>query len=430
MTLQYENNTFRELIERYSTWDELSKYLESEEGGLFRIVDKNDKGYCLIRYEKGVSKMSLPHSKWFRSVVWNTQLNRPICIAPPKACIYEFPYKTIKGIEDSGVICQEFLEGFMINCFRVVGDDTLYITSRSKLDATGKFYSEKTFRELFLEAFMNTKECPVYSETVVQFNSNDIQSPDSSKNEIAVFYSFLVQHKEHRIVKKNDSNRVFVVQTGIVYDDGRIQINDNPDNEININLKQNVFKGSYAQAVSDTQIGSEVTGVMQISEVQKSINKFLLTKDWQYQGVVFKDNNGNRWRFRSDKYNYVKGLRGNSSSIIDRYAQIFSQNLINEYLQYYTEDTMAMTVQFLYINYITGMLHDLYVDLHITKTKNINDIDKMLQPHMYRIHGIYLSQLRPNGKKVTPQDIVLYLHKQPWQRIAQLLKEYSKIVIN
>jgi hypothetical protein len=423
MTLQYENNIFKELIEKYPTWDELSKYLESEDGGLFRIVDNNDKGFCLIRYEKGVSTMSLPHSKWFRSVVWNTQTNRPMCIAPPKACTDEFSYKTIKEIENAGVICQEFLEGFMINCFRVAGDDTLYITSRSKLDATGKFYSEKSFRELFLEAFMNTKECPVYSDTVVQFNSSDIRSPNPSKNETAVFYSFLVQHKEHRIVKKNDSNRVFVVQTGIVYDDGKIEINDDPDSEININLKQNVFKGSYAQVASEQ---SET----QISEVQQSINKYLLNKDWQYQGVVFKDNKGNRWRFRSDKYNYVKALRGNSSSIIDRYAHIYSQNLLSEYLTYYTEDTMDMTVQFLYINYINVMLYNLYVDVHITKTKIATDIDKMLQPHLYRIHGIYLSQLRPNGKKITSQDIVLYLHKQPWQRIAQLLKEYSKRMIN
>lgn len=424
MALQYENNTFKELIEKYPTWDELSKYLESEEGGLFRIIDKNDKGFCLIRYEKGISKMSLPHSKWFRSVVWNTQINRPMCMAPPKASTDEFPYKTIKEIENAGVICQEFLEGFMINCFRIVGDDTLYITSRSKLDATGKFYSEKSFRELFLEAFMNTKDCPVYSDTVVQFNSSDIRSPNPSKNEIAIYSSFLVQHKEHRIVKKNDSNRVFVVQTGIVYDDGRVEINDNPDSEININLNHNVFKGSYAQAVSDAQ------NVSDVSEVQKSISKFLMTKDWQYQGVVFKDNKGNRWRFRSDKYNYVKTLRGNSSNVVDRYAQIYSQNLINEYLQYYTEDTMVMTVQFLYINYITSILYSLYVDVHITKTKNATDVDKILQPHLYRIHGIYLSQLRSNNKKVTPQEIVLYLHKQPWQRIAQLLKEYSKMVIN
>jgi hypothetical protein len=141
MLINYQNNVFKGLIERYSTWDELHTYLESEEGGLFRIVDKNEEnGFCLIRYEKGTSKMDLPHNKWFRSVVWNTKTNRPVCVAPPKAATHELSFKTFKEVTDEGVVCQELLDGFMINCFRIAGDKTLHITSRSKLNAAGKFY--------------------------------------------------------------------------------------------------------------------------------------------------------------------------------------------------------------------------------------------------------------------------------------------------
>ena len=211
MPLNYQNNVFKELVEKYSTWDDMRKYLESEDGGLFRIADKNeDTGYSLIRYEKGSSKMDLPHSKWFRSVVWNTKTNRPVCVAPPKASAQEFSFKTLKELSDAGIVCQELLDGFMINCFRVAGDKTLHITSRSKLNAAGKFYSDKSFRELFMEAYMNTSECPHYSETIIQDNSSDIHSPDSSKGEVAVFYSFLVQHKEHRIVKSIQNTNCIV----------------------------------------------------------------------------------------------------------------------------------------------------------------------------------------------------------------------------
>ena len=132
--------------------------------------------------------MDLPHSKWFRSVVWNTKTNRPVCVAPPKASTEEFPYKTLKEATDAGIVCQELLEGFMINCFKVVGDETLHITSRSKLNAAGKFYSEKSFRELFME-------------TYEQNGHINIPSPETSINQVSVFSSFLVQHKEHRIVK-------------------------------------------------------------------------------------------------------------------------------------------------------------------------------------------------------------------------------------
>ena len=49
---------------------------------------------------------------------------------------------------------EEFLEGFMINCFHLAGETSLFITSRSKLDASGHFYSEKSFRQLFVEAYL------------------------------------------------------------------------------------------------------------------------------------------------------------------------------------------------------------------------------------------------------------------------------------
>jgi hypothetical protein len=424
MALNYQNNVFKELIERYSTWDDMRKYLESEEGGLFRIADKNDEsGFCIIRQEKGTSKMELPHSKWFRSVVWNTKTNRPVCVAPPKASSQEFSFKTLKEISDAGVVCQELLDGFMINCFRVVGDQTLHITSRSKLNAAGKFYSEKSFRELFTEAYMNTSECPNYSETIIQDNSSDITSPDSSKGEVAVFYSFLVQHKEHRIVKNIEENRVFVVHRGVVFEDGRVDIEDSPstfkgrDNIENITITQKQVKGSYAQ------IAARVADTEEQTEVQKWIKNLLQEKDWQFQGVVFKDSFGNRWRFRSEKYSAVKALRGNSPTIRERFAQLYSQNLIYKYIEYYQDEMLPMTVHLMFMNGIIKMLYDYYVDLHITKVKKAEEIDKMYLPHLYSIHGLYLSQLRPEGKKVNLAEITLYLHKQPWQRISFLIKK-------
>ena len=273
MTQYYQNIVFKELIEKYSTWDDMRKYLESEDGGLFRIADKNDdSGFSLIRYEKGTSKMDLPHSKWFRSVVWNTKTNQPVCVSPPKAAAQEFSFKTVKELSDAGIVCQELLDGFMINCFRVVGDKTLHITSRSKLNAAGKFYSDKTFRELFMEAYMNTSQCPHYSETIIQDNSSDIVSPDSSKGEVAVFYSFLVQHKEHRIVKNNENNRVYVIHKGVVYEDGHVEFEDSPSmfkEQSNIeSISLETKQVSQVSGVSYAQMASRVPDNDEQSEVQ------------------------------------------------------------------------------------------------------------------------------------------------------------------
>lgn len=424
MSHHLEVSVFKDLIEKYPSWDELQKFLESSEGGLFRVSDKNENGFCLIRYEKGTTKMDLPHSKWFRSVVWDMNNNKPVCVAPPKAATQEFPFKTLKEITDAEVVCQELLEGFMINCFRVVGSEELHITSRSKLNAAGKFYSEKSFRELFMEAYMNTTESPHYSETIIQDNSQHMTPPDSSKNEIATFYSFLVQHKEHRIVKPIEKNRVYLIHTGMVYDDGRVEILDSPTtvkeqpNIENIKLEHKVLKGSYAKIAAQA---NELTD--EVSEVQKWIKRQLLDADWTFQGLVFKDKDGNRWRFRSERYSAVKALRGNSPTIRERFAQLYSQNLIHKYLEYYSDEMLPMTVHLIFMNSIIKMLYDFYVDLHITKVKKAEDIDKMYLPHLYTIHSIYLTQLRPEGKKVNINEITMYLHKQPWQRISFLIKK-------
>lgn len=404
-------NTFKDLIQTYSNWEDLQGFLESNEGGLFRIADKDENGLCLIRYEKGITKMDLPHSKWFRSVVWNTKTNTPVCVAPPKASSIDFSYNSLKDMSDTGVVCQELLDGFMINCFKLVDDETLHITSRSKLNAAGKFYSQKSFRELFMEAYMNT------------LNDKSIQltSPDSSKKEIATFYSFLVQHTEHRIVSPINKNIVYLIHSGTVYEDGNVVIEDTPKFETkvpDIIIEPFKAKGSYAQiAASSISLDSEQ------NEVQKWIKLQISEMDWKFQGLVFKDKEGNRWRFRSEKYAAVKALRGNNPNIVERFAQLYTQNLIHKYLEYYEDDVIAMSVHVIFVDAIIKIMYDNYVNLHITKSLTVEQIDKLFLPHLYSIHGIYLSQLRPNGKKVNHEEIRQYLHKQPWQRIAFIIKK-------
>ena len=429
MPIQFETNVFKDLVTQYPSWEELQKYLESPEGGLFRVVDNTDDGkFCLIRYEKGTSKMDLPHSKWFRSVVWNTKTNRPVCVAPAKASAQDFPFKSLKDMSDAGIMCQELLDGFMINCFKVVDDETFHITSRSKLNAAGKFYSNKSFRELFEEAYVNTNNTRADSETLGQDIYQDIRSPNGS--EVAVFYSFLVQHVEHRNVKPIKSNRVYLVHRGVVYDDGRIDFEDSPEMVRGVSNIENIPlvpveqpKSSYAQIVATENVVVDDD----FTEVKKWTKKQLVDRDWSFQGLVFKDNVGNRWRYRSEKYSAVKTLRGNSPNIIERFAQLYTQSLIVRYLEYYPEDKKLIVEHMKFMDIIIKFLYDNYVNLHITKVVTADTVDKMYLPHLYSIHGIYLNQLKPNGKKVNFYEIKEYLHKQPWQRIVFLIKKLPKV---
>lgn len=396
MSLHYTNNVFKELIQKYQSWTDLETFLESPEGGEF-CINKSENGLCIIRYEKNVTNMKLPHSRWFRSVVWNMTTNRPVCVAPPKANLDEIPYTTFKECEEAGIICQELLDGFMINCFRISGDSNVYVATRSKLGGTGKFYSKMTFNELFRDALLNT----------VSVDLGALLQPVG--NESACFCCFLVQHKENRIVTKINDNRVFLIHSGAIFEDGSAEITDGHKEFGGMDNIPNL-------------IGA-IPSIRPCDDVKTWIKHVMSEKTWEFQGLVFKDASGNRWRYRSEKYSAIKSLRGNSPIERDRFAQLYTQNLLEKYCEYYPEEHFVMTLHTMFLNAIIEMLYEFYVNIHVIRTRSSSDVDKMYLPHLYNIHGIFLSQLRPAGKIVTVEDIQIYMHSLPWQRISFLLKK-------
>ena len=404
MSFSYRNNVFAELIRLYSTWQALKSFLESEEGGSFRVVDQDESDLCIIRYEKGVSNMNLPHSRWFRSVVWNTETNRPVCISPPKAMTTELPVQTTQQAIETGMVCQELLDGFMINCFTLAGEKTLHICSRSKLNASGRFYSSKSFRELFIEAHTGwiMKEGNSL-EWLIQEESQKWDQPDPEKKEIAYGYSFLVQHTEHRIVKPISENRAFLIHKTIVYEDGSVQFEEN----------HSTFR--FRDNLRSIPIGGADE---KITYLQTWIQTTLEEQPWTFQGLVVKDKDGNRWRFRSNAYSMVKSLRGNAAYLLDRFIPLYQRNVVPYYISYYPEDQNTMEFYTVFLNHMIQYLHGLYMDVHVQRTTPIQQIDRMYHPHLYALHGIYLSRKKP----ITANDVYEYLRLQPWQRIAFLLR--------
>jgi hypothetical protein len=388
--INYILDIYKKLIDKYSSWDELKCFLEGPDGGILKITDVSDNGFCIIRYDKLVSNFGLEHVRWFRSVVWDTIKNRPICIAPPKASAVEFAYKSFEEIA-SDIFCEEQLDGFMINCYRTIDNDTC-ITSRSRFNATGKFYSNKALKELFHESYTDT------------YNTNDYSTYNikaSTGSEISNFKSYLVQHSDHRIVSKTE-NKVYNIMSGTIYQDGIVILTE--------------------ERLETYTIKTPSTG-----SINEYIDILFSEKDWQFQGVVFKDSCGNRWRFRSDKYKMIRQLRGNSNNPSMRFSQLYQQNLINKYLEYYPEDKGYFDVCYIYLYIAVHKLYSQYIDLHVRKIIMISDIDRLYHPHLYSLHGYYLANLRNNGKKLSREDIGVYLHSLPWQRLFFLLNNCHKV---
>lgn len=407
----YGQKIFEELIYKYPTWSELESYLESEEGGLFRILDKKE-DLCMIRYDKSISspKTDLPHYRWFRSVVWDMKLNQPVCVAPPKTSINEFSYDTVNDALNGGIVCEELMDGFMINCFRRLNDPNIYITSRSKLDAAGHFYSSKSFRTLFMESYLQQKNEDIINEdTLMTHLRKDLLDPNGEMGERSICYSFLVRHKDHRVVSDISQNRIYHIQTAILFDKGYMSIEEHFKEYKNY---PNLF--SY--------FTSDMSNEMKEMKVKDWMKYMFGEKSWTFYGFVCKDGKGNRWRFRSDKYMAVKSLRGNLALPIDRFSYLHQQNLITTYLEYFPEDKQLFTTcsDYLY-NHLYSNLVYIYHLVHTHKQLSIDLIKNEWRPHLYALHGIYLTKLRPNYQKVSIEDVRSYLLKLPWQRLSSLL---------
>jgi len=401
MAFSYDLSVFSTLRETYPTWESFRAYMESEEGGGFRVVEEHSSGLCLLRYEKGVSSMTLPHAPWCRSILWDRATHLPVSIAPPKACGEAIPYATMGDAMKAGA-CQEMIDGWMIQAFRRVGDPTLYLASRSHLHATGTFYSPRSFRELFLESYMGSTGTVQVMEETLQADPF-FESPCVEKGEMAVFYSFLVQHKDHRVVSAIKENRAILIHKGVVHATGLVTMTDDP---------LSVMGLSQAVGVDPTTSFASWNAI------------HVDALSWENQGIVWKDRTGRRWRYRSPAYELVRSLRGNHASAVDRYAQLYTQNLTHTYLQYFFEDSVPFSFFRALLQRMSKEIFQAYMDVHVYRNITRDKVLALYHPHLYQLHHIYRTQLRPMDGRMNSVTLQKYLYSLPWQRVSFLLRQH------
>jgi hypothetical protein len=313
-------------------------------------------------------------------------LNRPVSVAPPKVSKV-FPYQTCQEAVGAGLFCQEFYDGFMINCF--THDGKLMVTSRSKLNATGHFYSSKSFYELFQESYKG----------------------DLTDSATSVSYSFLVQHQEHRVVTPITENRTYAVHKATFMDDGSFYVDDH--------LEEFQGRVNIPSIIMDPTM-----------QVDQWVNYYLSNKSWEFQGIVLKDLNGNRWRFRNPLYTYVKELRGNCASHIERFAQLYVQNRIKTYLEYYPLESFTFLCNNVFMNMIHQTVYNYYVQVHITKKSTMNDVERVYRRHVYQLHKYYVNVLRSHRRKITFNEVSTYFFNLPWHNIAYLVRNMQDSYFN
>ena len=353
---------FRDLCAKYPTWSDLRPALLA--AGLLVVAEDTMPGRVIVRYDK--TKAVGPELRWWRSVVWNTETNRPVCIAPPKTSAEPLP----TGME--GLVAQEYLDGFMINAWTEGAEVAL--ATRSCIGATGTFYSKKSFAALFKE---------IIGAAGVPLAGLVGAGADAASG----FASFHCQHPEHRVVTPVAQMGAWRIYRGEVAADGSVVIEE------------------------------DIAGPLAVPAAVATPSP----PPWQSQGVIYRDGAGGRWRVRNPAYQMVRSLRGNDLRADIRFVRLWQQKLLDTYLCYYPEEAATYQALIKRLDYIVGVLYTMYVGVHIKKIMKLDGIDPMWRPHVYALHGHYMSTLKPAGVFVRRKDVAEYLERLPWQRLVFML---------
>jgi hypothetical protein len=350
-------NTFSSLCETYPTWEVLSAYLQSEAGGKLRIISYPAEQKSIVRYVKGVSDMSLAHVRMFRSVVWDTVKNRPICVAPVKAEPRQ------DAIPEGSYWVSEFVDGVMMNVFRDASGQTQIVT-RTNLGAHNRFYGDRSFAELFKEATPNT----ISWDNILQPNQ---------------FLSVVIQHPEHTTVANFRQCRIYVTQVGEVEANGKIKIHISPD-----------------------FWPTTIRGFAPFNYSNYCIEAPPVFRSYKFKGYVVQTTNMyTRFRIVNPDYEKVRALIGNESNVAQRFLRLRKEGKVKEYLTYFHEQSKEMWEFEQTFRQKTHELYEAYCEVNKTKTKTMKDIPIPFRTHVYELQGEYLKSLPKPGQDIKPVPI-------------------------
>lgn len=382
--------TFQTWVQNYPSWADLKAYLETV-GVSIREFESSP--YAVVRYVKGKTDFEkTPELVWARSVVWDMNRHRPVCVAPRKASSGQPPFK-------KQVQYENFVDGSMINVFATLNSNTNSVeymcASRSQLNASGTFYSEKTFQTMFMEALTEKKIATL----------KDLFGPSDMPNSEypSFFLSFVLQHPEHRVVERVKRPNVFLVQTGRVKSTGEVEF-----------LAKNPFLERMMLVSTPIEFEDEKSFFDWFREQAYQ-------RGWTWQGYVFKDGEGNRWRIRNNTYKILRSLRGSEAGADLRFLRLRYDGKVSDYLKHYHEDRQTFWNFEQKLRKETRAVYDAYVEVHKAHAKKLGDLENPIRTAVYLLHSHYLKDLRPQNQHVSLATAIELVNSMPHWQQAQFL---------
>ncbi len=363
------NKTYCELIKNYPTSEALIAYLRSAEGGYLVVRDdmmSPDDPLVVIRYEKGLSNLSLPHVESFRSVVWDVRANMPVAASPSRGLKFGTAANTIM----TSFVVEEFVDGVMINLFWDHNMKKWRIATRTHLDAGCNFYGTRTFAELFWETF----------------NGMGLHLEHLSQT---YTYSWVLQHPEERVVVPTLYNvpKLRLVEMSMISNDGtHVVLREDP--------------GALLTSVYQALL-PERHELRTLEDVKERVEAWGHRFGSQWQGLVIKNTDAGqprRWKLRSNEYDEARHLRGNQANLPYTWLTLWSAGKLKQYTKLYPEEIWHIQRVVDNFKACTQELHNLYQQVYKNRTLPLGQAPQKYRKLLWDAHtakkGAYFPDLR------------------------------------
>jgi hypothetical protein len=351
---------------------EINKYVKSE------LTRENVRGLGLYR----------------SVIVSNNPTNKGdvLCFSPPKSLSYE---EFIERYSPEECSAEEFIEGTMINLFWDILANKWVLSTKSKINANCVFYmvppyekeTLKSFSDMFLEACLYN-----------QFNYTELDR--------SLCYSFVLQHPENRIVVEVPHPTLYLVSA---YKINNTANKETTIEQINVSMPNLTFRQTFKGFFGTNVCVPQQYNFGSFKELEERHASAITP--YNTLGFIVKHlKSGDRAKKWNKNYLEVKSLRGNNPRLDYHYIVLRKDGKVKDFLKYYPEFKKQFQVYRQKIHEFTNQLYRNYVDCYILKKNKLSYFVSPYKSHMYSLHTIYLTELKPQQLHVTKQSVIHYVN--------------------
>ena len=338
---------------------------------------------CKVHEYEGNTLVKYPHLvtlddgeggwlKYCRGAVYNEE--KEVLVVPPT----RFKEGRPENLEDYTI--QEYIDGTMIN---VWFNKKWYISTRGRIGALCSWHTKKTFRHMFLD--------------IINENNGNFDILDQAKG-----YTFVLVHKDNRIVQKYNGNKVYLVSVW--------------------NKETNTYAlptETYNKLKEEYDPWFSIPETLDKSNL-KDLSKVQATQNAGYTFI----SETSRFKEMNPKYEEIKDLHGKSHNMLFNYIENRRNGRLPQFIKIYPEERRECNNFKYKIHDFTQLLYDGYGVVFKEKRCKLTEMPFSMKPLLYALHGEYLETRQP----IAFSTVMEYVNSLPSAKLVFVLSRFTSEV--